>query len=126
MPSEKDNYFELKQMYDAMRRKNEERIVQSSKRKLREIVEKRIRTTMIGALAEIERSEFGKMFGFGKTKLSDEERRWKMLWDELRTNILNQGNNQLRESMREIENFDARFKPYRTDFIIRRENENES
>jgi hypothetical protein len=123
MPPTGDNFFEVKKMYDAMRRKNEEKIIQSSKRKLREIVEKRIRTTMIGALAELERSEFGKLFGYGKNNLTDEEKRWKMIWDEVRTSILNQGNNQLRESLREVENFDARFKPYRTEFVIRREDD---
>ena len=117
---QKDNFYENKRIYEDGKRKNDERILNSSKKKLTDAIVKRIRTTMIGAIAELERSEFGKIFGFGKTKLTEEERKWKMIWDEVRTNILNQGNNQLRECQREIEQYETRFKPYHTDFIVRR------
>ena len=122
---ERDNFFENKRLHDAMKKRHEEKISQSSRKRLKEIVEKRIRTTMIGALAELERSSFGKLFGYDKTNLTEEERKWKIIWDEIRTNILNQGNNQLREAVRDLEQFEAKFKPYRTEFIVKRENNRE-
>jgi hypothetical protein len=66
--------------------------------RLRYFVEKRIQTTMIGALARFE-DNLGFLWGVDKdenTPLTPEEERYADIWDFTRNQILNQGNAQIR------------------------------
>jgi hypothetical protein len=64
--------------------------------KLRINMEKRIQTTMIGALDKLEKN-FGKLWGHYKdAPLTEQEEEFAELWDITRNQILNQGNNQIR------------------------------
>jgi hypothetical protein len=66
--------------------------------RLRYYVEKRIQTTMIGALARIE-DNLGFLWGADKNEdvaLTSEEERYADIWDFTRNQILNQGNAQIR------------------------------
>ena len=59
-------------------------------------MEKRIQTTMIGALDKVEKN-FGHLWGhFKEGPLTDKEEEFAELWDFTRNQILNQGNNQIR------------------------------
>ena len=57
---------------------------------------KRIQTTMIGALSKME-NNFGHLWGhFKEGPLTEQEEEFAELWDFTRNQILNQGNNQIR------------------------------
>lgn len=73
-------------------------------------IEKRIRTTFIGAISSLEESRYGEMTG--------EE--WDAEFDRVRTEILDKGNTQLRSIRKFIENYQvapARKHYYRLDPI---------
>jgi len=66
--------------------------------RLRFYVERRIQTTMIGALARIEES-LGFLWGQQKDKsepLTEKEEQFADIWEYLRNDILNYGNKQIR------------------------------
>lgn len=70
------------------------------------ILTKRFQTTMIGALYEFEKS-FGYLWGYNKTEdefLTEKEEKFLDIWEETRNKILNNGNNQLRKAVSEINN----------------------
>jgi hypothetical protein len=63
-----------------------------------DLVGKKIETTMIGALARFE-SGFGNLWGHHKNMeqdLNDQELYFDNLWQDVRNNILNHGNKQIR------------------------------
>ena len=59
---------------------------------------KKIQTTMIGSLSDIE-NYFGFLWGFGdnNTELSEEQKHMKEIFEEVRAKILDRGNTQIRE-----------------------------
>lgn len=64
--------------------------------KLQFQIEKRIQTTMIGALDKFEKN-FGHLWGHYKDgPLTQEEEEFADMWDFTRNQILNQGNTQIR------------------------------
>jgi hypothetical protein len=67
------------------------------------ILTKRFQTTMIGALFEFEKA-FGYLWGHTKEEkdLTDNELDFLDKWDNVRNQILNNGNNQLRKSISDL------------------------
>lgn len=67
------------------------------------ILTKRFQTTMIGALFEFEKS-FGYLWGQTKEEedLTDNELDFLDKWDNVRNQILNNGNNQLRKAISDL------------------------
>jgi len=61
-------------------------------------IEKRFKTTMIGALAQFE-----KYFGYLWENDSPNREKFENLWEDTRNNILNNGNNQIRLALRDLE-----------------------
>ena len=75
-------------------------------------MERRIQTTMIGALARIEKS-FGYLWGHQKLEselLTDKENEFLDLWDYLRNDILNYGNAQIRKLNDDFHKYGGVFK----------------
>jgi hypothetical protein len=68
-----------------------------------DILAKRFQTTMIGALYQFEQA-FGYLWGFDKDDedLTDSEERFRLKWENVRYNILNNGNNQLRSAIKDL------------------------
>jgi len=67
---------------------------------------KRFQTTMIGALHEFEKA-FGYLWGQHKSEdqdLTENEIKFLDLWDDTRNRILNNGNNQMRKAIVDLEN----------------------
>jgi len=78
----------------------------NAKDELLEEMEKRIRTTFIGAISSLEESQYGAMEG-------DE---WDEEFDRLRTEILDKGNAQIRAVRKLLENYQiAPIRKYRYD-----------
>jgi len=78
-----------------------------SSTRLLQIGSKKIRTTMIGCIAEMEKA-FGSLWG-GSTRqleeMTEEERNWYELWQIVRKNMLNLGNNQIRAFQNELNEY---------------------
>lgn len=95
--------------------------------RLRFFMEKRIQTTMIGALARIEKT-FGDLWGQNKEgNLTEEEENFADMWDYLRNDILNYGNNQIRQVKEDFYKYGGLIKnQYRYTFNVRKDNRNEN
>ena len=76
----------------------------SKDEELRRLIEKRVRTVFIGAISSIEESPFGQL---------KNQPEWDQAWKELRNQILNKGNDQLRLLLEEIENYSVGLKRYK-------------
>jgi hypothetical protein len=90
-----------------------------SKRRLQKVVETKINTTMIGAISAMEQ-KFGFLWGQGKptSQLTDSERDMMDLKDELRTEILNNGNNQKRAAVAEINQYEVEWKRHHMEMHV--------
>jgi ribosomal 50S subunit-associated protein YjgA (DUF615 family) len=93
------------------RRTYEERRRLGAHEALRAAVEKRLRTTFIGALARFE-AAFGRLWGQGKPpgELTEHNRVALAAWEECRKQVLDFGNNQLRAVLKELPQFDVTYK----------------
>lgn len=75
------------------------------------ILTKRFQTTMIGALFEFEKT-FGYLWGQNKDEqdLTDRELDFLEMWDRTRNQILNNGNNQLRKAIADLNKVNGNYK----------------
>lgn len=97
-------------MQETMRLRREEEVERSetykedSRERLVRSLEKKFKTTFIGALAHFEEAFGPQLWGKGLAygQLSELQLRNKKTWDLVRTNVLNNGNNQLRAAIQEI------------------------
>lgn len=73
----------------------------------KELLVKRFQTTMIGALFEFEKS-FGYLWGQEKNPdfLTETEDKFRDRWERVRNQILNNGNNQLRKCLTDLDRMD--------------------
>lgn len=88
-------------------------------------IEKRLKTTMIGAIARFE-DEFGYLWNHGQTPKTETSKLFKTKWDALRNDLLNHGNNQIRLAINDIKHYIENVDKYqyRYDFIIKNKNNN--
>lgn len=79
---------------EAHRRKYED----SSRARLLRILKKKLTTAFIGALARVESHLGAALWGHGRPdcECSPAQLEWRRVWDECRTDILTNGNNQVR------------------------------
>jgi len=86
-----------------------------SRRRLQKILEKKLTTSFIGALARFE-ALFGSLWGHGKdeSELTENELAWRDLWVEARTEVLNNGNNQIRAIQQELQQYECWWHGYQT------------
>lgn len=112
-----------------LRRKAQEqskvRRFQQSRQRLLQILEKKLRTTFIGAISAMEESAFGRLWGHNSRpdERTEQQQRWYEVWQQLRTKILNNGNNQLRAVQSELELYEIEYQGYRTVLPVRNPNQ---
>lgn len=89
----------------------EARLCEQSRRRLQKIVETKLRTSFIGAIAEVEESIGRQLWGHGlpEDECSAEQLRWRAVWEATRKEILNNGNNQLRAANNELTQYDVKW-----------------
>lgn len=70
----------------------------------KDILMKRFQTTMIGAIYAFEEN-FGYLWGLDKDddELTDKEIQFRNIWEDTRNKILNNGNNQFRKCVADLE-----------------------
>ena len=104
---------------EQIRQRNAEKYKEYSKKRLIDNIKRKFNTTMIGALVQFE-EQFGDLWGHGLPldQLTAEQVRYRTKWEEVRTNILNNGNNQARAADDEIAQYTMTWNRYRTEFIV--------
>lgn len=96
--------------------------LKASKDRLAKIVTKKIQTTMIGAIADIE-EYFSYLWNVDNPTAEDLE--FKTLFDDLRQSILDRGNNQIRNIKVELDQYDIHWNRHQVKFINIRKDNNE-
>lgn len=85
----------------------------SAKYRLREYIRTTVRTVMIGVLEHLE-AKLGYLWGHGKPyeSLNDEEKKMRRIWKELRTAILDLGNDSMGVAVRHLDRFNVSEKQF--------------
>lgn len=99
-------------MRHKVREQGEEKYKEQSKERLEKIITTKIRTTMIGALASIE-EHLGFLWQPKDGKMSSEAIEFQSLYEKVRQEILDNGNNQIRNIKSEMENYSVEWLRYR-------------
>jgi hypothetical protein len=81
------------------------------------ILTKRFQTTMIGSLFEFEK-EFGYLWGLDKEEedLTETQQKFRDKWEDTRNQILNNGNNQLRKCLSDLDKIQTNNVKYNYNF----------
>lgn len=112
-----DNYEDLLKLKQKKDVERQEKYMESSKHRLKEIAHKKMKTTMIGAIHAIE-TEFHSQLGYDEEgndlgdKLTDEQIEFRKLFQRCRDKILDIGNNQSRGLSTEIDMYNVEWKRY--------------
>lgn len=87
-------------------KQKQEAYQRDSRNRLRNNASKKVRTTFIGAIDSFEK-KFGEIWGHNKdiTLLTEEQKIWREVWEEVRKEVLDKGNNQLRALCMEIDDY---------------------
>lgn len=106
------HFSELSNMVKKHKNDKEERFKDSSKKRLYKIASKKVQTTMIGALSSIE-NHFGFLWGHqeGEEKTPEQET-MRELFEEVRAEILDRGNHQIRNMETEFNQYDIKWLRY--------------
>jgi hypothetical protein len=120
-----DDFDKNKHIVNERKQSNEYRKKIYAKKRLEANIIKKIKTTMIGALASFE-DGFGHLWGIDldESELDQEHIDFRELWFEVRSEILNKGNQQIRAAQDEISEYDTEWHRYQVDFI-KKDNKNE-
>ena len=97
---------------NASRSESQQRKDQRAKEILHAILTKRVQTSYIFALAEIERT-FGYLWGIDiedESQLTEQQKQFYEMFLRLRKNIFDNGNNQLRAMTYELDQYDVKIK----------------
>ena len=107
-----DSYAELVRKSEKYKTDKTNKYKEVSKDRLLKISKKKIQTTMIGALSTIEK-HFGFLWGDESGEaLTPEQEHVKQLFDEVRSEILDRGNNQARNLEAEFNNYEINWLRY--------------
>jgi len=93
--------------------------------KLRQDIETKIKTTMIGAISRIEQS-FGYLWNHGSDPISESHEMFLEKWDVLRSDILNHGNNQIRSAHSILNTFLNKQNKYKYNYEFKINNRRQS
>ncbi len=107
-----DSYAELVRKSEKYKTDKVNKYKEVSKDRLLKISKKKIQTTMIGALSTVEK-HFGFLWGHESGEaLTPEQEHMKQLFDEVRSEILDRGNNQARNLEAEFNNYEINWLRY--------------
>ncbi len=105
-PERLQTFLKSRRVKEAATAATAEKVAANSKQKFGNSLEKKFKTTMIGALAKFE-ERFGHIWGHDKKddELTEEEQNAREVWLLVRTEILNNGNTQLRHAIDELSRY---------------------
>lgn len=110
--------MELAEVRKHQRENSSGRKRRESKERLKKIVTRKVKTSFIGAISEFEVA-FGQILwghGLPEDELTSIQRANKNKWEQVRTNILNKGNGQIRALAAEMDLHNVEFQGYRISF----------
>ena len=115
-----DDEQELRRIVKMTRDANDQRSKAHAKTVLKHHVTKKFKTTMIGALHQFEKL-FGDLWAHGidKDELTDEEIDWREKWELARLEILNNGNDQTRAALQEIDHYSVSYDKNEYQFTLK-------
>ena len=114
-----DSYAELVRKSEKYKTDKTNKYKEVSKDRLLKISKKKIQTTMIGALSTVEK-HFGFLWGHESGEaLTPEQEHVKQLYDEVRSEILDRGNNQARNLEAEFNNYEINWLRYQITLPVR-------
>ncbi len=102
----------------AIKEQSERIYKENSKRRLLQVLDKKFQTTMIGALARFEEA-FGELWGHKDKEITEEQMEFRRIWEQVRTDILNNGNNQRRAAQEEIANYTMSWDKFKTELVVK-------
>lgn len=105
------DFDKIENMKRAERQNRQQQYKEKSLSAMKNIARKRCTTIFIGALDSIEQ-KFGYQWGVDKNtdELTEKEVLFRQLWQVLRKEILDKSNHQLKEFIRELDNFEVELK----------------
>lgn len=107
-----ESYAELVRRSDNYKAEKKTKFKEISKDRLLKISKKKVQTTMIGALSTIEK-HLGFLWGHESLEsLTPEQEHLKELYEEVRSEILDRGNNQARNLEAEFANYEINWLRY--------------
>tara|TARA_R110000824_G_scaffold388762_1_gene584460 strand:+ start:6035 stop:6430 length:396 start_codon:yes stop_codon:yes gene_type:complete len=98
----------------------ENKYKEKSKKRLANIISTKIKTSFIGAISCCE-EHFGFLWGHGKPEeeLDENEIAMREIWENVRAQILDNGNTQLRASLNEVGNYSISWDRYHMELKIK-------
>ncbi len=113
---------ENKKIVALSRKANDVKFEAHSKATLKRHIETKFRTTMIGSLSRFEKIFGEEVWGHGLDEdlLTDEQKENKEKWQLARTEILNNGNNQMRAAVAEVDQNTIRYNKMEYTFLLKK------
>ncbi len=117
------NAEHLNVLKNKIKQQNENKYLEDSKKRLENIITTKIRTTFIGAI-DIFEQNFGELWGYNSNQpLTSSQKELLKLWNQIRTEILDLGNNQLRAAQLELSNHTIKWNRYTVNIPIKPQGE---
>jgi hypothetical protein len=102
---------DLRKQHAEYKKLRETKYKADSKDRLSKILKKKIQTTMIGALSSIEEN-FGFLWNSPNGQLTKDQEAMKNLYNKVRSDILDKGNNQARNIDAELAQYEVEWQRY--------------
>lgn len=109
-------------MRQAAQQATQANYAEESRKRFEKIVSTKMKTTFIGALSSFEKN-LGFLWGQGKkdSERTEEERQLNQIWQNIRTEVLNNGNNQLRAILNELQNHSVSWNRHQLQILAKNE-----
>jgi len=128
-----DDFYRMKKLVDTAKENDKIKYQQDSKKRLEKIIETKNKTSFIGAISAFEEL-FGFLWGCKNNEITPEQQEilnvlneagfteiyFKELWEQARTQVLNNGNTQARALKNELSQYTINWERYQT--ILKVEN----
>ena len=123
MEKEPLSHYQIAKAQQKQKEIQDKKYKEKSKKRLSSIITTKMKTSFIGAISSCE-NHFGFLWGHGKddVELTEKELSAKEVWENLRAEILDNGNTQLRACINEISHYTISWDRYRIDMCIQLDN----
>lgn len=117
-------FWEQKNAFEKEKERRNQKFEKLSRNRLHDVLATHMKTIMIGALSDFEKA-FGELWGHGlsDSQLSEKQDKIREIWNEVRTSILDRGNNKIKHMRSELNRHNVQWNRYVTKFEVRNDNE---
>lgn len=116
------SHYQLLAARQKQKEESKNKYMEKSKKRLSNIVSTKVKTSFIGAISACE-NHFGVLWGHGKNdeELDENEIAMREVWEDVRAQILDNGNTQLRAAMNEIDDYTITWNRYSMSIPVKNE-----